>query len=550
MDLRLQILEDKLNNLVNNSNVSPYGFNKLLPSTMSLTNNYYRMSQLYPSSSQLYQPPPPLLDMPTHQLIEKIRREERKKGIRIGMKKAQRHFKLIKNNYGYINQNNENKELRESDEFSSLRSKKLKDMMINKRNRWSDNYSTRSCDDNTSQGYIEKLINTSFKKIEMQQKKDFERLKAIFEKELIKEEGFEIQRKQENKTTNNRGRKLDMQLLSDRDKGRNSVKKIREFQKGAFDNDYNLNSDSNYYQYMGKFSKYIDSKIQENERKKELMDEKDEHYKKLINDTITQKITNHLQNINIQPKIIPQTNQQLQIDSTHSSEHLILPQIKPESSKTNTINQINEMLKKKMEEKIALEKTKKELELEMMLEEEISDNELERFERIKKMESLVRKEIDIFGDPRRRTITRKPRNNSTFLGSFFKENETNRTKEESKQIDENSSKKDKSKQKNKKNNNENKPKEKEEKGKKEEKGDNNNLQEKTKVEEKNNEEVKKTEELPECINLDKKTKTKKPKKEKKNGEINTKTKKKSKPKSKSKSRPKKKSKKKEKQSGE
>ena len=39
------------------------------------------------------------------------------------------------------------------------------------------------------------------------------------------------------------------------------------------------------------------------------------------------------------------------------------------------------------EEKIALEKTKKELELEMMLEEEISDNELERLERIKKMES-------------------------------------------------------------------------------------------------------------------------------------------------------------------
>ena len=431
-------------------------------------------------------------------------------------------------------------------------------MMINKRNRWSDNYSTRSYDDNTSQGYIEKLINTSFKKIEMQQKKDFERLKAIFEKELIKEEGFEIQRKQENKTTNNRGRKLDMQLLSDRDKGRNSVKKIRDFQKGAFDNDYNLNPDSNYYQCMGKFSKYIDSKIQENERKKELMDEKDEHYKKLINDTITQKITNHLQNINIQPKIIPQPNQQLQIDSTHSSEHLILPQIKPESSKTNTINQINEMLKKKMEEKIALEKTKKELELEMMLEEEISDNELERFERIKKMESLVRKEIDIFGDPRRRTITRKPRNNSTFLGSFFKENETNRAKEESKQIDENSSKKDKSKPKNKKgnkkNNNENKPKEKEEKGEKVEKGDNNNLQEETKVEEKNNEEVKKTEELPECINLDKKPKTKKPKKEKKNGEINTKTKKKSKPKStsekKSKSRPKKKSKKKEKQSGE
>ena len=388
--LKMQLLEYKLNDLEKKKTAQAEELNNLLASQMMAPPQYIPVQPYPPSYYQQMQ-------MPPDQYLEYVKSEERKKGIKEGMRKAIKKLRRLKRDEYELDEN----DCYAIDSYYANKRRKRENMLLRRRERYDsdDEYNkNRSCDNRTNYmkpEMIEKIIKDNLAKIEQKQQEEFKNLRASLEKDKQKEMEYKMQqqlREKEKELENERKKILNEMQKKENDNG--VTKRIRASLKNIFaEEKIPISSkDEDLPDYIENLPKLIDHKIKESEKKKEEELNKEERLKKKIEEAMHKKFSeillakkNPTQHVN-NPPLTPTTN----IAPVHQvvpAQVVKLPPIKiePTPQKKPAIN-INDIIREKLKEheireQLKMENRRKEQEIKYLMARESKLRQLEELEK-------------------------------------------------------------------------------------------------------------------------------------------------------------------------
>ena len=405
--LKMQLLEYKINDLEKKKEAQAEELSNLLKEKLIQPKIFYPSPQIYSSPQPFYHPPPFQTppSLPSENYLKYIKKQERQKGIRQGIKRASRQYRL---NRRYDNDSSlDESDCNAIDEYYSLK----RELRLSKMNK------NKSCENKSelNQESIEKIIKENIRQIEMKQQEEFKKLRETIEKEKQKQLELEMKRRKEKEQKRLRERELKLEMeerkineMKKEQKMRNSINQILngiEVQNTNFSLD-----DEDIPDYIRELPKLIDYKIKENEKKKLEAQQKEDGLIQTIEDTLQKKLNEHL---GLFKTRLSQSNYAYPDPmSFRNPDQAQLPQINPDQNNPNNnalpkkdddFPDINKLIKEKLQEQeiteqIMHENKRKELEISMLLSREAEQKKKEEIEKIKKqnqVQEIILKEKEI-----------------------------------------------------------------------------------------------------------------------------------------------------------
>ena len=293
----MQLLEYKLSDLEKKKAARAEELNNLLTSQM-MSPQYYPVQAYPPPSSDYYQQ----MEMSPEQYMEYVKSEERKKGIKEGMRKAAKKLRRLRRDEYDLDE----KDCDAIDSYYANKRKKRVNMLLRRRERYGSedennkNKSSNNKTNNMKPEEIEKIIQNNLAKIEQKQQEEFKILRESLEKDKQKEIEYKMQQqlKEKEKELENERKKIieEQQQNIEKIKDIGVTKRIRTSLKNIFAKEKLPieSKDDDLPDYIENLPKLIEHKIKESEKKKEEDLTKEEKLKQKIEEEMHRKFSDIL----------------------------------------------------------------------------------------------------------------------------------------------------------------------------------------------------------------------------------------------------------------